>query len=763
MVLEDISSSLQVAFISTYIPRQCGIATFTNDLANAVAKHMNTTLGVDGRVKIIAMNDNNKYEYPEEVAFEIRDQYVVDYQEAANFLNVAPVDVICLEHEFGIFGGDASSHILGLLENLKKPVITTFHTVLKKPSPIQMEVVKDICKYSSYIVIPAKKGLEFLKNVYEIPPEKLVFIHHGTPDVPFLDPAFYKDQFHMGGRRVILTFGLLGPNKGLENMINALPPIVKSHPETAYIILGVTHSGVKRRDGEKYRIFLQSLVREHGLENNVFFHNIYVSLEELKKYLIMSDLFVTPYLRKEQMCSGTLAYAVACGKVVVSTPYWYAEELLDEGRGVLIPFGDTEEFSKQLIALLDDEEKRNTFRKNAYQFGREMIWNEVGKRYLETFYRAIQEYPQVKETKRVTVPRFSPPKVNFNHLELLTDDTGVLQHATFTIPGRSHGYTTDDNARALQACVMNWGLYKDESILALLQKYLSFLNYAFDKNSGRFRNHMSYNREWFDEKGSEDCHGRALIALGHTIVYPPNENILVLATRMFDAALPACQSFTSPRALARVIVGCSMYNKIFSGASEVRKMCENLTNQLMRLYSENSSEDWGWCEDIVSYDNACIPESLIIAGNWLNNEEMLNQGLRSLEWLLNIQTSEKGHLSLIGNKEWYKRGGERSNFDQQPIDAATLLKACYNAFIVTGDKKWLNGVEKSYDWYLGKNDNNEALYDFSTGGCKDGLTSSGVNQNQGAESTLSWLLALHYLIKLNREERRIKREKKSAE
>ena len=760
MVLEDIPSNLQVAFVSTYVPRKCGIATFTHDLAYAVSHHMNAPLGEGDRIKIVALNDQTKYDYPDEVIFEIRDQYITDYQEAANFLNLSPVDVVCLQHEFGIFGGEAGSNVLTLLEHLNKPVITTFHTILQKPSQIQLETVQNIGRNSSLLVVPARKGIELLQDIYGISPEKLVFIPHGTPDIPFLDPSFYKGQFEMEGRRVILTFGLLSPNKGIENMINALEPVVKEHPEMAYIMLGVTHPNVKRVHGEKYRISLQRMIREKGLENHVFLHNAYVSLEELKKYLIMSDIFVTPYLSQDQLSSGTLAYAVACGKVVVSTPYWYAQELLGDGRGVLVPFGDIEKLSKQISDLLSNEEKRNKLRKNAYQFGRGMIWNEVGRQYFEIFYQALRDYGPEKTSAAVEVSRFSIPEVNFTHLRTLSDEVGIFQHAMFTTPDRRHGYTTDDNARALQVCVMNWELFKEESILPLLHRYLSFLSYAFDEKPGRFRNFFTYDRRWVDEGvNEEDCHGRVLYTLGYTMAYPPTDHISILANQMFNAALPTCQSFNSPRALAHVILGCRLYSRRFGGASDVRKMCEILSNHLMTLYSENSSDDWVWCEDIVTYDNACIPEALIVAGDWLGNRELLDQGVKSLEWLLNIQTAKEGHLSVIGNKKWYKREGKKSAFDQQPLEAAALVTACYNAYIITKDKKWLEEIRKSFYWFLGKNDHHEMLYDFTTGGCNDGLTSSGVNHNQGAESTLSWLTSLHHLMKLSSEAPIIHRRK----
>jgi len=760
MVLKNIPDDLQVAFVSTYVPRKCGIATFTHDLASAVSHHMKAPLGEADKIKIVALNDQTRYDYPDEVIFEIRDQYVIDYQEAANFLNMSPVDVVCLQHEFGIFGGEAGSNILTLLEHLKKPVITTFHTVLQKPSQIQLETVQNIARISSFLVVPAKKGIELLQDIYGVSPEKLILIPHGTPDVPFLDPSYYKDKFQMAGRRVILTFGLLSPNKGIEHMINALEPVAKEHPEVAYIILGVTHPNVKRMHGEKYRLSLQRMIREKGLENHVFFHNAYVSLEDLKKYLVMSDIFVTPYLSQDQLSSGTLAYAVACGKVVVSTPYWYAQELLGDGRGVLVPFGDIGEMSKQISDLLSNEEKRNNLRKNAYLFGRKMIWSEVGRQYFEIFNQALRDHAPGSTSTAIEASSFSLPEINLTHLRTLSDETGILQHAMLTTPNRRHGYATDDNARALQMCVMNWELFKEESILPLIHRYLSFLNYAFDEKKARFRNLLTYDRRWIDEGvNEEDCHGRALHALGYTIAYPPTDHILILANHMFNAALPKCESFKSPRASAHVILGCRLYSKRFGGASDVRKTCEISSSHLTNLYSDNSSDDWVWCEDIVAYDNACIPEALIVAGDWLDNGELIDRGVKSLEWLLNIQTAKEGHLSIIGNEEWYRREGKKSAFDQQPIEAAGLVAACYNAYIITKDTKWLEEIQKCFHWFLGKNDHHETLYDFTTGGCNDGLTSSGFNHNQGAESTLSWLSSLHLLTKLSRETPMIRRRK----
>lgn len=752
MLIGSLFKPLKVAFVSTYPPRRCGIATYTADLTGnfrqiySEGNHNND----QHYFEVIALNNRPQgYQYGREVSFHIRDQHREDYQRAADFINVSPVDVICLQHEFGIFGGDDGSYIIHLLRALKKPVVTTFHTILAEPTVGQQKTLGRICELSTLVVVQAQMAVKLLEDVYGIPASKIVMIPHGAPDVPFLDSSFYKDRFQAEGRTLLFTFGLLGPNKGIEYAIAAMEKVAAKFPDVLYIVLGATHPEVKRRYGEQYRHHLEHLVREKGLQEQITFYNQYVSLERLIEFLVATDIYVTPYVNKDQITSGTLAYALACGKVVVSTPYWYAQELLAEGRGCLVPFRDSEAMADALIRLLEDEGLRGRMRKLSYQYGRKMIWREVARNYAAAFEKAQLNYSRgVKPSVQSLAVTESAvlPEVKLDHLYTLTDDTGLFQHASFTIPDRSCGYCTDDNARALIVSVMNWRLFKDELILPLFRAYLSFLLYAFNPEEGRMRNFLTYHRSWLEEAGSEDSHGRSIWALGYTIAYPPIDSLIGLVTRIFKQCLSPVADFTSPRSWAFSIIGALYYLKRFGGDPEVRGLVENLSGRLCRQFSEYATEEWFWLEEIIAYDNARIPEALIAAGSYLRDETILQTGLRALNWLISIQTDPGGgQLSLVGNNGWYRRGGEKARFDQQPLDAAALVDACYQAYIATGEPRWQIAMDWSFNWFFGNNDIRQPLFDFSSGGCCDGLQPGGVNLNQGGESTVSLLLALHQM------------------
>ncbi len=750
MLIGSLFKPLKVAFISTYPPRRCGIATYTADLTGNFRKisgdvnHNN-----DQHVfEVIALNNSpQSYHYGREVSFHIRDQHRGDYQRAADFINVSPVEVVCLQHEFGIFGGDDGSYIIHLLRSLKKPVVTTFHTILADPLPGQKKTLSRICELSTLVVVQAQMAVKLLQDVYGIPASKILMIPHGAPDVPFLDSSFYKDRFQAEGRILLLTFGLLGPNKGIEYAIAAMEKVAARFPQVLYIVLGATHPEVKRRYGEKYRHHLEQLVREKGLQEQIAFHNQYVSLERLIEFLVATDIYLTPYVNKDQITSGTLAYAIACGKVIVSTPYWYAQELLDEGRGCLVPFRDSDAMADSLINLLQDRGMRTRMRKLSYQYGRKMIWREVARSYAAAFERALLEYSRTakKSVQSLAVTESAVlPEIRLDHLSTLTDDTGLFQHALYTVPDRRHGYCTDDNARALIVTVMNWRLFKDESILPLFRTYLSFLLHAYNREKERMRNLLSYQRRWLEDVGSEDSQGRTIWALGYTIAYPPDENILGLVTPLFKQCLTPLASFTSPRAWAFAITGIIYYLKRFGGDPEARKLLYKLSGRLYRQLTEYASEDWVWIEEIVTYDNARIPQALIAAGSYLQEEGILQAGLCVLNWLMSIQTDpDGGQLSLVGNDGWYSRGAEKARFDQQPLDAAALVDACAQAYLATGEPRWQIAMDWSFNWFFGNNDVRQPLYDFSSGGCFDGLMPGGVNLNQGGESTLSLLMSLH--------------------
>jgi len=747
---------INIAFISTYPPRQCGIGTFTSDLFTSLKNIYNRDGSFHYRhdLQVVALNNiPHGYVYPEDVAFEIREMHKSDYLSAADYINLSPVSVVSLQHEYGIFGGADGENIIDLLLKLKKPAISTLHTVLRDPSPGQRKVLGQICSLSTQVVVIAGKAIPILEEIYAVPRKKISLIHHGTPDIPFLDPSYYKDQLHEG-RKVILTFGLINPNKGIEYAIKAVKHVVEKHPEVLYIVLGTTHPDVKRHFGEQYRLSLEKMVQELGLEDNVVFHNRFVSIEQLTHFLVASDIYLTPYLGREQISSGTLAYAVACGKAIISTPYWYAEELLADGRGLLVPFRDSEALAEKLLLVLDDEVLRNRMRKQAYGFGRRMIWEEVSREYLQVFDRALTEYSILSRSAKLSVPRLVKPvlpEINLTHLYNLTDDTGVYQHAVFSTPDRFHGYCTDDNARALILAVMNWRLNHDRSIFPLLQVTLAFLNHAIDPETGRARNFLTFDRRWLEKPeqpgSSEDSHGRLLWALGYTIAFAPTEAILGLCLRLFKQATLPISSFSSPRAWAFIILGCSAYLKRFGGDTDVRNIASRFSRRLLELFQNVASPQWPWCEEIVSYDNARLPHALILAGQYeegKENEQYLEYALTALKWLLNIQTNPSGgNLSIIGNQDWFVRGREQARFDQQPLDAAALVEACFQAFLTTGEDYWRQEMSRIFQWFQGHNDLNLPLIDYISGACFDGINPTGLNQNQGAESTLSYLMALH--------------------
>ena len=744
-----------VAVIGNYLPRQCGIATFTTDLVEGLSAE-----APDIYSWAAVMNDKPEgYPYPEKVRFEINQNKLSDYSMAAQFLNISHTDIVCVQHEYGLFGGPAGSHLLKLLGALRMPVVTTLHTVLKDPAPEYRAVMCKLSELSDKLVVMSHKAFDFLKDIYAVPEDKIVFIHHGIPDTPFIDPSFYKDKFGVEGKKVLLTFGLLSPNKGIENVLQALPAVIKKHPDLAYIILGATHPHILKLHGDAYRIVLQQLVRKLDIGEHVIFQNRFVELKELCEFLGIADIYVTPYLEEAQITSGTLAYAMGTGKAIISTPYWYATEMLAEGRGRIIPFHNPDAMAEQIIDLLDNDVDRDAMRKKAYTFSREAVWKEVSRKYLQVFSEVRQNrtrnprprHSYIEHIKAIT--NFELPEIKLDHLKAFTDDTGILQHANYTIPDRNHGYCTDDNARALLVAAMGQkylptnGLGLD----SLSGHYLGFLLYAYNEKNGRFRNFMSYSRQWTEEIGSEDAHGRAIWSLGKAVAFLQNPGHLAMSTTLFNKALRAVENFSSPRSIAFCLVGVHAYLDKFSGDSDVRRVREALTDKLFDQFRNHATDGWPWLEKALNYANGKLPHALLLSGHRMQRNDMINVGLNSLKWLITIQI-EDGHFVPIGSNGWYEQGGPRARFDQQPIEANAMIEACVEAFNITRDKSWFDNAVMCFNWFLGHNDLNLPLYDPKTGGCRDGLMADGINQNEGAESSLAWLLSLMTLQKLYADE-----------
>lgn len=738
------STLKRIAFIGNYSPRQCGIATFTTDLCEAVAGEFADTTCI-----ALPVNDTEAgYAYPPRVRFELTEKDIDSYRRAADFLNINNVDLVCLQHEYGIFGGQVGSHILALLQELRMPIVSTFHTILQTPDPDQRRVLKEIALLSDRVVVMSERGRDDLREVYDVAVEKIDMIPHGIPDLPFVDPSFHKDLFGVEGKIVLLSFGLLSANKGLENVIAALPAILEKFPNVVYMILGATHPHVKRTEGESYRLSLQLMAQEMGVESSVIFYNRFVSLEELVEFIGAADIYITPYLNAAQSTSGVLAYTLGAGKAVISTPYWYAEEMLAEERGVLVPFRNPAAIAEQVIDLLSNESKRHSMRKRAYLFGREMIWPLVARRYMESFRRAQSERRHYKAPgyaarsldKR---PRELPP-LKLDHLRHMTDETGMLQHSIFTVPNYHEGYTTDDNARALMVSTLLDEVGRGEAF-DLASRYLAFVWYAFNPATGRFRNFMNYQRHWLEEhSGSDDSHGRTLLALGTVLGRFNTSALHSMAGWMFEQALPAIRETTSPRAWAFALIGIHEYLRRFSGDRNASQFREELANRLLELYQHQHADGWQWFEEELTYCNAVLPHAMLISGHMMANAEMTNVGLESLNWLTELQRADagKGHFVPIGSNGFYRRGDTRARFDQQPVEAQATVSACLEAFRTTGDKRWRNEARRAFEWFLGRNDLNLPIYDPLTGGCRDGLHANRLNENQGAESTLAFLQAL---------------------
>jgi glycosyltransferase involved in cell wall biosynthesis len=731
----------KIAFVGDYPPRKCGIATFTHDLRSAVAQY------APSECIVVPVDDiADSYDYPPEVRFQIAEQDLNSYRRAADFINFSDIDVVSLQHEFGIYGGPAGGHILTFLRDLRRPVVTTFHTILPEPSVNQRRVMDQLVELSTRLVVMTERSRTMLREVYDVPEHKIDHIVHGIPDRPFADPNFYKDQFSVEGKHVGLTFGLLSPNKGIETVLKAIPEVIREVPNFVYLILGATHPSLVRSEGETYRISLERMAKELGIQKYVSFYNRFVELRELTDFIGAADLYITPYLSAAQAVSGTLAYAFGCGQAVISTPYWHAEELLDDDRGVLVPFADSPALAREMIALLRDDQRRHAMRKRAFLLGREMVWSHVAGLYLNSFEAARRSRSNVPKPLAVRTLEEQPlvmPRLNLDHLMRMTDSTGILQHACYSIPNNHEGYCTDDNARALVLTVLLEDLGKDSRELhQAASSYAAFLNYAFNAESGRFRNFMSFDRHWMEQDGSDESLGRAIWALGTCVGRSRRRSFQSWAVQLFEKALPACVNTTSPRTWALSLIGIHEYLRRLSGDRLVNQLRDTLTEKLIDLYEDTASDDWPWFEDIASYNNARLPHALILSGRWSDNQRAMQIGLQSLRWLTEMQQSSQGRFRPIGCNGFCRRGEPAAEYDQQPIEAHAMVSAAIEAFAATDDPSWCEQANLAFDWFLGRNDLGQPLYDTGTGGCHDGLQENWVNENQGAESTLAFLLSL---------------------
>ena len=728
-----------VALLGNSLPRRCGIATFTTDLHQAIV-----STGATSDTAVVAMTDENRdYHYPPVVRLQVHDQKVEEYERAARFLNAQQFEVVSLQHEFGIFGGEAGGHVMTLLAGLSMPVVTTLHTVLAQPNPVQRRVLLEIVDISTSVVVMAEKGRQLLCSEYGVPTAKIHTIPHGIPDCPFSEPEAAKRGRGFAGRSVILTFGLISPNKGIEIMIEAMPAILRSRADAMYVVLGATHPNLVRREGETYRESLKKRTRELGIEAHVVFLDQFVDQATLVDFISMCDVYVTPYLNESQMTSGTLAYSFGLGKAVVSTPYWHAQELLANGRGVLVPFGDSAAIGAEIGALLTDDARRNALCKVAYAHSRSMTWERTAERYLGVFERAIGHRGKSGVRRgEETPPSDRFPPVRLSHFLSMCDDTGLLQHAIHCVPDRSHGYCVDDNARALLlACTLNTlGEHRLHETLTTI--FAAFVQDAWNPVTRRFRNFMSFERRWLEDSGSEDSHGRALWALGECALNDANLSRRRWAAALFAEAAPSAEAFQSPRAWAFTLLGLNAFRASYAQDARALELQHLLAARLLSILSSVETPDWVWFEAGLSYDNARLSQALIVTGASLGEAHYSCAGLRSLRWIMKLQTAESGVFRPVGSQSFGDLRKSPRAFDQQPLEATASLSACLAAWRADGDPGWKAHAARAFEWFLGGNDLGTPLVDPETGSCCDGLHPGRANENRGGESVVSYLLGL---------------------
>ena len=728
----------RVAFIGNSLPRRCGIATFTTDLQQAIAARTPAVF-----TSIVAMTDGDRtYDYPPSVGCEVRQDVPADYVAAAAYINAGKFDAVCLQHEFGIFGGEAGEHILALLERLTVPFTVTLHTVLAEPTAVQRRVLKRIMALSARVIVMAEKGKTFLQDGSAVT-STIEVIPHGIPDVPFARPDHAKARLGFSDKTVILTFGLLSPNKGIEVMIDAMPAVLVSRPNSIYVVLGATHPNLVRDQGESYRESLVARASALGVRDRVVFHDQFVERPMLLEYIAACDIYVTPYLNPDQMTSGTLAYSFGLGNAVVSTPYWHAVELLADGRGSLVPFGNSVATGKAITALLDDEPRRQAMRQRAYGDSRSMTWERIAENYLAVFENVRGTAPALARVHPISPREVRPaPNLAFDHLRAMTDDTGLFQHAILSVPDRAHGYCVDDNARGLLLAMSLKTLGEAQLPENAILTFAAFVQHAFNPDIGRFRNFMSFDRRWLEPQGSEDSHGRTLWSLGAVARHDTCAVRRRWAVGLFADALPVVEGFGSPRAWVFTLLGLDAYCAATPADTFASDMRTRLADRLLSLMKRVETPEWTWFEENLSYDNARFCEALIVTGSATGTGPYIAVGLRSLAWLTRRQTSPIGLFRPVGTESFHAIRMVGASFDQQPVEAAATIAACLAAHRLTEDPRWTREAHRAFAWFLGANDLWQPLVDIETGSCRDGLHPDRRNDNRGAESVLSYLLGL---------------------
>jgi glycosyltransferase involved in cell wall biosynthesis len=731
----------RVALIGNSPPRLCGIATFTQDVRKGLIAAFPELL-----VDVYAMNDRGaRYDYPPEVACSIDQEDLEDYARAAQRINASDADIVCVQHEYGIFGGAAGVHLLKLLDRVVAPVVVSLHTVLEQPAPDQRAVIEALVRRASKLIVMAEKGRRILREVHGVADDRIAVVPHGAPDRAPVPADVYKARFGFEGRRVLLTFGLLSPNKGIDTMIRAMPAIVARHPDALYVVLGATHPHLVAHEGEAYREGLMALADELGVSGHVRFIDGFVEKEALIDHIAAADIYVTPYLNEAQITSGTLSYAVAMGKPVVSTPYWHAVELLAHGVGIVVPFSDSAAFSTSICELLDKPDMLDEMGRRAWAVGRTMTWPALARAYVAIFEEAVRTQPA--RLFRGSERRLAPVRPNLGGIERLSDGCGIIQHSIFAVPDRLHGYCVDDNCRAL---MLMHRVPKEDAARAdeLATIYAAFVQHAWNGDKGRFRNFMAFDRAWLEEMGSEDSFGRTLWSLGDTAAHARSHELRLWASHLFDQVAPHARDLASPRTWAFCILAADAMLEAHPGHEMAMTMLREQSRRLQAQLDAARRPDWDWYEEVLAYDNARMPEALMRAGKRLSDAALVADGLATMAWLDAIQTNAEGQFRAVGTDSFGRLREQPLPFDQQPVEGWATIDAARVAHDLTGDQRWIDTAHRAYAWYVGSNDLGLPLGSPTDGGCFDGLMSDRVNLNQGAESVLAFQFACCAMLEM---------------
>ena len=713
-----------LALIGNALPRKCGLATYTSHVADALRQYY-----PEMKLDHYAMDDGSGVFYPGSI-LTIDADAIESYQDAARQIEASGADAIWLQHEYGIFGGTAGCNILELVAATRLPLILTVHTVLDQPTDEQEVVLQRLLDRAQRTIVMSSTGADILKRRHGVADERLRIVPHGVPNRLWRNPDELKSQFGWEGRKVLMTFGLLAPDKGIRHMIEAMPAIVREHPDALYEVVGATHPNQVRKEGERHRRMLMDLSRELGVEDHVRFVDSFVEQEMLLDMLQAADIYVTPYLNMAQVTSGTLSYAVAVGKPVIATPYVHAQEILGDGHGVLVPPANADALAGAALGLLNDDGRRERIATAAYQRGRSMLWPRV----VEQSLAGLPSQPRLVSSRP---PRFSPSSLPLNAINRMTDAVGMIQHAVYSVPDRNHGYCIDDNVRALMLMVRRG----DETATALATIFAAFIQHGWNADRRRFRNFMGFDRRWLEEFGSEDSNGRTIWALGYAAAHSPWQSLKDWASRLFDQVAPIALEFEAPRARAFAALGGHELLGYRPDHDLARQLLDQSGRQLTDLHRLNSRDDWNWFEPSLTYDNARLCEALIRAGRSLDDRAMVKLGLSTLEWLVEQQSSPRGMFRPVGCKGFCRPYAPPLAFDQQPLEATATIDAAVAACEADPEGSWGDVAWTAFSWFFGNNDAGMPLADVAEGGCFDGLMATGINRNQGAESILSLHLA----------------------